>query len=107
MERAAPEPLGGRNVIVAVGGGIAVYKAAELVRLLIKAGASVNVVMTRSARRFVGELTFQTLSGKPVLHDLFDLVQESEIGHIHVADQADLMIVAPATANLIARMAAG
>jgi phosphopantothenoylcysteine decarboxylase / phosphopantothenate---cysteine ligase len=104
---ASAEPLAGRRIIVAVGGGIAAYKAAELVRLLIKAGAVVDVVMTGAARRFVGELTFQTLAGRPVLSDLFDLGQESEIGHIQVADRADLMIVAPATANLIARMAAG
>lgn len=101
------QPLRGRNAVVGVGGGIAAYKAVELVRLLVKAGASVRVAMTARAREFVGALTFQTLSGRPVMTDLFDLTQESEIGHIQVADGADLIIVAPATANLIARMAAG
>src|SRR5688572_24844635 len=100
---ATAEILDGRRVVVAVGGGIAAYKAAELVRLLVKTGAEVHVVMTASARRFVGEITMQTLSGRPVLTDLFDLGQESEIGHIQVADRAELVIVAPATANLIAR----
>ncbi len=100
-------PLRGRTVVVAVGGGIAAYKAVELVRLLTKADARVRVVMTPRAREFVGALTFQALSGQPVMTDLFDLTQESEIGHIQVADRADLVIVAPATANLIARMAAG
>jgi phosphopantothenoylcysteine decarboxylase/phosphopantothenate--cysteine ligase len=100
-------PLRGRTVVVGVGGGIAAYKAVELVRLLTKAGATVRVAMTGRAREFVGPLTFQALSGRPVMTDLFDLTQESEIGHIQVADRADLVIVAPATANLIARMAAG
>jgi phosphopantothenoylcysteine decarboxylase / phosphopantothenate---cysteine ligase len=100
-------PLAGAEVVVGVGGGIAAYKAAELVRLLGKAGAAVQVVMTERATRFVGPLTFQALTGRPVFHDLFDLGQESEIGHIQVADRADLVIVAPATANVIARMAAG
>jgi phosphopantothenoylcysteine decarboxylase/phosphopantothenate--cysteine ligase len=100
-------PLRGRTVVVAVGGGIAAYKAVELVRLLTKADARVRVVMTPRASEFVGPLTFQALSGQAVMTDLFDLTQESEIGHIQVADRADLVIVAPATANLIARMAAG
>jgi phosphopantothenoylcysteine decarboxylase/phosphopantothenate--cysteine ligase len=101
------QPLRGRMFVVAVGGGIAAYKAVELVRLLTRADASVRVVMSVRAGEFVGPLTFQALSGRPVMSDLFDLTQESEIGHIQVADSADLMIVAPATANLIARMAAG
>jgi phosphopantothenoylcysteine decarboxylase/phosphopantothenate--cysteine ligase len=100
-------PLRGRSVVVAVGGGIAAYKAVELVRLLTKAEAEVRVVMTPRASEFVGPLTFQALSGRPVMTDLFDLTQESEIGHIQVADRADLIIVAPATASLLARMAAG
>lgn len=100
-------PLAGAHVAVAVGGGIAAYKAAEIVRRLTKQDATVQVVMTENATRFVGPMTFQALTGRPVFHDLFDLGQESEIGHIQVADRADLVIVAPATANLIARMAAG
>ena len=100
-------PLRGRTVVVGVGGGIAAYKAVELVRLLTKAEAQVRVVMTPRAAEFVGPLTFQALSGRGVMTDLFDLTQESEIGHIQVADGADLVIIAPATANVLARMAAG
>jgi phosphopantothenoylcysteine decarboxylase/phosphopantothenate--cysteine ligase len=96
-----------KNIVVGVAAGIAAYKAAELVRSLIKAGARVQVVMTAKARHFIGELTFQALTGRPVFFDLFDLTQESEIGHIQVADRADLVIIAPATANTIARLAAG
>jgi phosphopantothenoylcysteine decarboxylase / phosphopantothenate---cysteine ligase len=99
--------LKNKHIVVGVAGGIAAYKAAELVRLLTKAEAVVQVVMTEKARHFIGELTFQALTGRRVFHDLFDLTQESEIGHIQVADQADLMIVAPATADTIARLAAG
>ncbi|HKA90762.1 MAG TPA: bifunctional phosphopantothenoylcysteine decarboxylase/phosphopantothenate--cysteine ligase CoaBC [Haliangiales bacterium] len=100
-------PLRDRRVVLGVGGGIAAYKAAELVRLLTKAGASVRVMMTRGATEFVAPLTFQTLSGHLVATELFDLTQESEIGHIQLADQADLVILAPATADLIGRAAAG
>jgi phosphopantothenoylcysteine decarboxylase/phosphopantothenate--cysteine ligase len=96
-----------KHIVVGVAAGIAAYKAAELVRLLTRAGAQVQVVMTAKARHFIGELTFQALTGRPVFFDLFDLTQESEIGHIQVADRADLVIIAPATANTIARLAAG
>lgn len=100
-------PLGGRTVVVGVGGGIAAYKAVELVRLLTKADATVRVAMSPAACEFVGPLTFQTLSGSAVMTDLFDLTQESEIGHIQIADGADLVVIAPATADMLARMAAG
>ena len=103
----AAAPLEGAEIVLAVGGGIAAYKACELTRLFIKAGAKVQVAMTRRATKFVGPLTFGALTGRPVFTDLFDLTQESEIGHIQVADRADLIVVAPATANLIARLAAG
>src|SRR5262249_29422436 len=88
-------------------GGIAAYKAAELVRLLTKEGADVHVVVTRAAGEFIRELTFQTLSGNKVATDLFSLTQESEIGHIRLADKAHLLLIAPATADVIARLAAG
>jgi phosphopantothenoylcysteine decarboxylase/phosphopantothenate--cysteine ligase len=101
------QPLHGRRVVLGVAGGIAAYKAAELVRLLTKAGADVRVIMTRAATEFVRELTFQTLSGHPVHTELFDLDRESEIGHIKLADTADLLLIAPATADLVARLAAG
>ncbi len=99
--------LQGKCVLLGVTGGIAAYKATELLRLLVKAGADVHVVMTRSAQEFVTPLTFQTLSGHPVHTELFSLVQEQEIGHISLADRADLILVAPATANLIGKVAVG
>src|SRR3954470_12152048 len=99
--------LAGRRVVLGITGGIAAYKGAELCRLLIKAGATVRVVMTEAATRFIAPLTLQTLSGAPVALDLFDAAQEAEIGHIRLADEADLLVVAPATADFIARMAAG
>ena len=103
----AHRPLAGKEIVLCVSGGIAAYKAAELARLLIKADAEVQVVMTERAQHFVGALTFQALTGRPVFTDLFSLTQESQIGHIQIADAADLVVVAPATANTIARMAAG
>lgn len=99
--------LQGKCIILGVTGGIAAYKAAELLRLLVKAGAEVHVVMTRSAQEFITPLTFQTLSGNPVHTELFNLIQEQEIGHISLADRADLLLVAPATANLIGKVANG
>jgi phosphopantothenoylcysteine decarboxylase/phosphopantothenate--cysteine ligase len=100
-------PLAGRRVVLGVSGGIAAYKAAELCRQLVKAGADVRVVMTRAAREFVTPLTFQTLSGHPVGTELFDLTQESEIGHIKLAQDAELVVIAPATANVIGKLAGG
>ena len=99
--------LHGKTVVVGVSGGIACYKACEVVRLLVTAGARVRVVMTAAAQRFVTPLTFQTLAGQPVATDTFDLTQESEIGHIRLADEADAVAIAPATANVIAKLAAG
>jgi phosphopantothenoylcysteine decarboxylase/phosphopantothenate--cysteine ligase len=99
--------LTGRRIVLGVTGGIAAYKAAELCRLFVKAGATVRVVMTEAATRFIAPLTLQTLSGAPVALDLFDAAQEAEIGHIRLADECDLLVVAPATADFIARMAAG
>ena len=100
-------PFENKTIVVGVAGGIAAYKTVLLVRLLTKQGANVRVVMTPRARHFVGQLTFQALTGSPVFTDLFDLSQESEIGHIQTADRADLLIVAPATADVLARMASG
>ena len=96
-----------KTIILGVTGGIAVYKAVELLRLYVKAGAVVHVVMTRSAQEFVTPLTFQTLSGNPVHTELFSLYQEREIGHISLADRADLFVVAPATANVVGKVAGG
>ncbi len=99
--------LKGKSILLGVSGGIAVYKAAELVRLLVKEGASVHVVMTSGAQQFVTPLTFQALSNNPVGTDLFSMESESRISHIQKARLADLVVLAPATANLMAKMAAG
>lgn len=96
-----------RSVVVGMTGGIACYKACELVRLLVREGATVRVVMTRGAQQFVTPLTMQALSGHPVGTDVFSCSQEAEIGHIRLADEADVVVVAPATANTIAKMAHG
>ncbi|HEY5674608.1 MAG TPA: bifunctional phosphopantothenoylcysteine decarboxylase/phosphopantothenate--cysteine ligase CoaBC [Malonomonas sp.] len=99
--------LQGKTVILGISGGIAVYKAVELLRLLTKAGADVHVVMTKNAQEFMTPLTFQALSGNPVHTELFNLYQEQEIDHISLADRADLFILAPATANLVGKIAQG
>jgi phosphopantothenoylcysteine decarboxylase/phosphopantothenate--cysteine ligase len=96
-----------KRVVVGVTGGIAAYKAAELVRLLAGAGAKVRVMMTRNATEFITPLTLQALSLNPVATDTFSLTQESEIGHIRLADTADAIVIAPATANAIAKAASG
>ncbi len=99
--------LKGKEIVLGVTGGIAAYKAVELLRLLTKAGANVHVVMTRAAMEFVAPLTFQTLSMNQVHTDLFNLISEREIGHIALADRAHLLVIAPATANCIGKLASG
>jgi len=99
--------LDGKTVVLGVSGGIAAYKAAELVRELTRAGARVRVMMTPAAQQFITPLTLQTLSGHPVATDTFDLTQESQIGHIQLADGADAVLIAPATANIIGKIAHG
>jgi phosphopantothenoylcysteine decarboxylase/phosphopantothenate--cysteine ligase len=96
-----------RNVLLGVSGGIAAYKSAELVRQLRERGANVRVVMTRGAQEFITPLTLQALSGHPVHTELLDEEAEQGMGHIELARWADLLLVAPATADLIARLAAG
>jgi phosphopantothenoylcysteine decarboxylase/phosphopantothenate--cysteine ligase len=93
--------------LLGVSGGIAAYKAAELIRRLRAGGSEVRVVMTRSARDFIAPLTLQALSGNPVREDLFDPAAEAGMDHIELARWADLFLVAPATADLMARLAAG
>jgi phosphopantothenoylcysteine decarboxylase/phosphopantothenate--cysteine ligase len=95
------------KIVLGISGGIAVYKAAELVRLLVKDGASVYVVMTKNAKEFVTPLTFQTLSGNPVYHEIFDAETASSMKHIEACESADLLVVAPATANTIGKLANG
>jgi phosphopantothenoylcysteine decarboxylase/phosphopantothenate--cysteine ligase len=99
--------LANRRVLLVVSGGIAAYKAVELLRLLKKDGADVTVAMTANAKRFVGAATFQALSGHPVADDLWAFSPGLPIEHLALARGAELVIVAPATANLLARMAAG
>lgn len=99
--------LKGKKIVLGVTGGIAAYKAAELVRELVRSGAEVFVVMTRSAQEFITPLTLQTLSGNKVATELFSLLEESEIGHISLADRADILVIAPATANMIGKIAGG
>jgi phosphopantothenoylcysteine decarboxylase / phosphopantothenate---cysteine ligase len=96
-----------KTVVLGVTGGIACYKAVELVRLLTKNGFAVQVIMSQGAQQFVTPLTFQTISGRAVASDTFNLTQESEIGHINLADNADVCVIAPATANIIGKIAAG
>jgi phosphopantothenoylcysteine decarboxylase/phosphopantothenate--cysteine ligase len=99
--------LQGNEIVLGVTGGIAAYKAVELLRLLTKAGAVVRVIMTKEAAEFVAPLTFQTLSMNPVHTELFSLISERDIGHIALADRADLMVIAPATANIVGKIASG
>ncbi|MGA3229324.1 MAG: bifunctional phosphopantothenoylcysteine decarboxylase/phosphopantothenate--cysteine ligase CoaBC [Candidatus Binatus sp.] len=99
--------LSGKTIVLGLSGGIAAYKSAELVRLLVNSGAIVRVMMTRNATEFITPLTLQTLSSNPVATDTFSLTQESEIGHIRLADAADAIVIAPATADVIAKAAVG
>lgn len=96
-----------RNILLGVSGGIAAYKSAELVRQLQERGASVRVVMTRGAQEFITPLTLQALSGQPVHTELLDAEAEMGMGHIELARWADALVIAPATADLIARLVAG
>ncbi len=96
-----------RQIILGVTGGIAAYKSVYLCRELTRRHASVHVVMTRNAANFVTPLTFQTISGNPVTQNMFELFQGSEIGHVALADRAHALVVAPATANLLGKVANG
>ncbi|WP_129791405.1 bifunctional phosphopantothenoylcysteine decarboxylase/phosphopantothenate--cysteine ligase CoaBC [Sphingosinicella sp. CPCC 101087] len=97
----------GKRILLIVGGGIAAYKACELVRLIRKAGGSVRCVLTRSGAEFVTPMTLAALSEQPVHTSLWDLKDEVEMGHIQLSREADLILVCPATADLLAKMAAG
>jgi len=99
--------LSGREVLLGVTGGIAAYKACEIIRELRKEGANVHVVLTASGAQFITPLTLQTLSKNPVHTDLFDLLSESEIGHIALAQRAHLLLIAPATANILGKIRNG
>ena len=99
--------LAGKSVLLIIGGGIAAYKAHELVRLLKTRGATVRIVLTKAAEQFVTPLSLSSLSGEKVYTSLFSLTDEIEMGHIQLSRAADLLIVAPATADLMAKMANG
>ena len=101
------DPLHGREIVVGVAGGIAVYKVAALVSSLRQRGAGVTVVMTANAARFVQPLTFATLTARPVVTDLFERPESYEAEHVALAQRAQLAIVAPATADLLGKLAAG
>ena len=96
-----------KHILLGVTGGIAAYKSAELVRRLVERGAQVQVVMTAAAREFIGATTFQALSGRPVRESLWDSAAEAAMGHIELARWADLVLVAPASADFMARLATG
>ncbi|WP_334194294.1 bifunctional phosphopantothenoylcysteine decarboxylase/phosphopantothenate--cysteine ligase CoaBC [Pararhodobacter sp.] len=99
--------LAGKRILLIIGGGIAAYKALELIRLLKGVGASVSPVLTRAGAEFVTPLSVAALAGEPLHQDLFDLTAEAEMGHIQLSRAADLVVVAPATADLMAKMAGG
>ncbi|MGO1296243.1 MAG: bifunctional phosphopantothenoylcysteine decarboxylase/phosphopantothenate--cysteine ligase CoaBC [Vibrio sp.] len=101
------QTLAGKNILLGISGGIAAYKCAELTRRLIERGAAVRVVMTQAAEAFITPLTMQAVSGQPVSDSLFDPAAEASMGHIELAKWADLVLLAPATADLIARISAG
>lgn len=97
----------GRNIVLGVTGSIAAYKAADLTSKLVKAGANVDVVMTADAQQFITPLPFKTLSRRPVITNLYDEEEGWKPAHIRLADEANLLLIAPATANILAKMAHG
>ena len=99
--------LSGTTIVVGVTGGIAVYKSCEIVSRLVKLGAKVKVIMTKNATEFVKPLTFEVLSNNPVVFDMFDRRTEWEVEHISLAQEADLFVIAPATANVIGKISSG
>ena len=99
--------MNGQNIILGISGGIAAYKTPELVRRLRDRGAEVQIVMTRSANEFVTETTLQAVSGRPVRQNLWDKDAEAAMGHIELARWADLVLIAPATAEIMSRLASG
>jgi phosphopantothenoylcysteine decarboxylase/phosphopantothenate--cysteine ligase len=104
--KSVPE-LSGRSILLGISGGVAAYKAAELARLLVKAGARVRVVMTEAAGHFVGAATFQAITGEPVWDDLWDVRMPNGMTHIDLTRDAQLILIAPATADCMARLAQG
>ncbi|MBS4022486.1 MAG: bifunctional phosphopantothenoylcysteine decarboxylase/phosphopantothenate--cysteine ligase CoaBC [Dethiobacter sp.] len=99
--------LAGKSIVLCVTGGIAAYKAVELCRLFVKAGAEVRVIMTSAAKEFISPLTFVTVSGNPVYSELYAAVERYDVAHVGLAAEADLFVIAPATANCIGKIASG
>ena len=107
VEPQSQRELAGYEVLVGVCGGIAAYKLCEVVSRLVQRGATVSVAMTRAAQRFVGPTTFQALSGRPVLTDLWSCQAACDVRHIALTGAADLVLIAPATANIIGKISGG
>ncbi|CZF82835.1 bifunctional phosphopantothenoylcysteine decarboxylase/phosphopantothenate--cysteine ligase CoaBC [Grimontia marina] len=107
MVQKITQTLSGKRIVLGIGGGIAAYKCADLTRRLIERGAEVRIVMTHAAKEFITPLTMQAVSGHPVSDSLLDPAAEASMGHIEIAKWADLVLLAPATADLIARVSAG
>jgi len=99
--------LGNKTIVLGITGSVAAYKAAEIASQLVQAGAKVNVIMTEEAIQFVSPVTFRALTGRPVVTEMFDLASEFSIEHVSLAAGADIVVIAPATANIIAKLAAG
>ena len=99
--------LGNKTIVLGITGSIAAYKAAEIASQLTQAGAKVNVIMTREAIQFISPITFRAITGRPVVTEMFDLASEYSVEHVSLARAADIVVVAPATANIIAKLAAG
>ena len=107
MPEKPDNPLADYEVLLCITGGIAAYKSADLASKFVQSGAGVSVAMTESARRFITPLTFQALTGRMVYTSLWDSQERCELHHVSLTERADLMIVAPVTANVIAKMAHG
>jgi len=99
--------LSNKNIVLGITGGIAAYKAAEIASQLTQAGARVNVIMTGEASQFISPITFRAVTGRPVVTEMFDLASEFSIEHVSLAQAADIVVITPATANIIAKLAAG
>ncbi len=99
--------LTNKTIVVGITGSIAAYKAADIASKLTQAGARVEIIMTESATEFISPLTFRSLTGRPVVTDMFELASEFSIEHVALAEAADIVVIAPATANFIAKLAAG
>src|SRR4030043_1112087 len=99
--------LKNKNIVLGVTGSIAAYKTADLASKLTQGEAQVNVIMTKSAQEFINPMTFRVITGRPVVTEMFELASEFSVEHVALAEAADVVVIAPATANVIAKLAAG